>query len=201
VGRDRAAHDATPGIPEHEEPEVSLVTAGGEYDVLGFDFDEISPEDREAVLTAYPRIDFKESIIQAFADGFADKPDTTFGTMNAACSPRSCPDTCALTRRDHRWLQAQHLIRLRPRPNANDRAWRSGAREPVSTPAELDRSFASMARPGWDSETDIAPVGPAALRRPRRRAAPGPNGGRHEHDAASDRARRYAPARRRHPGC
>jgi hypothetical protein len=83
VGRDRAAHDATPGIPEHEEPEVSLVTAGGEYDVLGFDFDEISPEDREAVLTAYPRIDFKESIIQAFADGFADKPDTTCGTMNA----------------------------------------------------------------------------------------------------------------------
>jgi GTP cyclohydrolase I len=39
------------------------------------------------------------------------------------------------------------------------------------------------------------------LRRPRHRAAPGPNGGRHEHDAARDRVRRYVPARRRHPGC
>jgi hypothetical protein len=59
------------------------VTAGVEYDVLGFGFDEISPETRDAVLATYPRIDFKESIIQAFAEGFGDRPDTTFGTMNA----------------------------------------------------------------------------------------------------------------------
>jgi hypothetical protein len=32
------------------ESEVALVTAGVEYDVLGFGFDEIPPEDREAVL-------------------------------------------------------------------------------------------------------------------------------------------------------
>jgi HD domain len=80
---DAIALHTTPGIPEHKEPEVALVTAGVEYDVLGFGFDEITPETRHAVLTAYPRIDFKESIIQAFADGFGDKPDTTFGTMNA----------------------------------------------------------------------------------------------------------------------
>jgi hypothetical protein len=29
--------------------------------------------------------------------------------------------------------------------NGNDRAWRSGAREPFSTPPVLDRSFGSMA--------------------------------------------------------
>ena len=80
---DAIALHTTPGIPEHKEPEVTLVTAGVEYDVLGFGFDEIASEDREAVLAAYPRIDFKESIIQAFADGFAEKPETTFGTMNA----------------------------------------------------------------------------------------------------------------------
>jgi HD superfamily phosphodiesterase len=80
---DAIALHTTPGIPEHKEPEVALVTAGVEYDVLGFGFNEIAPEDREAVLGAYPRIDFEESIIQAFADGFADKPETTFGTMNA----------------------------------------------------------------------------------------------------------------------
>ena len=83
IAWDAIALHTTPGIPEHKEPEVALVTAGVEYDVLGFGFDEIAPEDRDAVLAAYPRIDFKESIIRAFADGFADKPDTTFGTVNA----------------------------------------------------------------------------------------------------------------------
>jgi HD superfamily phosphodiesterase len=50
---DAIALHTTPGIPEHKEPEVALVTAGVEYDVLGIDFDEISPEDRDAVLAAY----------------------------------------------------------------------------------------------------------------------------------------------------
>ncbi len=53
--------------------------------------DEISPHDRQAVLAAYPRIDFKEAIIQAFADGFADKPGTTFGTMNAEVLAEELP--------------------------------------------------------------------------------------------------------------
>ncbi len=37
----------------------------------------------DALRVAYPRVDFKESIIQAFADGFAHRPETTDGTMNA----------------------------------------------------------------------------------------------------------------------
>jgi HD domain len=53
---DAIALHTTPGIPQHK--------------------------DRDAVLAAYPRVDFKESIIQAFADGMAHRPDTTFGTMN-----------------------------------------------------------------------------------------------------------------------
>ena len=80
---DAIALHTTPGIPEHKEPEVALVTAGVELDVMGFGYDDISAEDREAVLAAFPRVDFKESIIQAFADGFADRPETTDGTMNA----------------------------------------------------------------------------------------------------------------------
>jgi HD superfamily phosphodiesterase len=100
---DAIALHTTPGIPEHKEPEVALVTAGVEYDVLGFGFDEISPEDRGAVLAAYPRIDFKESIITAFAEGFADKPDTTFGTVNADVLVEKLPgyerpDFCAIIR-------------------------------------------------------------------------------------------------------
>jgi HD superfamily phosphodiesterase len=100
---DAIALHTTPGIPEHKEPEVALVTAGVEYDVLGFGFDEIAPEKRDAVLAAYPRIDFKESIIQAFADGFASRPETTFGTMNADVLEEKLPgyarpNFCAIIR-------------------------------------------------------------------------------------------------------
>ena len=80
---DAIALHTTPGIPEHMEPEVALVTAGVELDVLGIGYDDIAAEDREAVLAAYPRVHFKESIIQAFADGMAHRPETVFGTMNA----------------------------------------------------------------------------------------------------------------------
>jgi len=47
--------------------------------------------------------------------------------------------------RDHQRLQAEHLILLRPRPNGNDRASRSRAREPFSTLPVLGRSFGSVA--------------------------------------------------------
>jgi HD superfamily phosphodiesterase len=80
---DAIALHTTPGIPQHKEPEVALVTAGVEFDVLGFGYDDIAAEDRDAVLDAFPRVDFKEAIIQAFADGMAHRPDTTFGTVNA----------------------------------------------------------------------------------------------------------------------
>ena len=80
---DAIALHTTPGIPQHKEPEVALVTAGVELDVLGLGFDDIPADDREAVLVAYPRVDFKESIIQAFADGIMHKPETAFGNVKA----------------------------------------------------------------------------------------------------------------------
>jgi HD superfamily phosphodiesterase len=100
---DSIALHTTPGIPQHKEPEVALVTAGVELDVLGFGYDDISTEDREAVLAAYPRVDFKESIIQAFADGMAHRPETVFGTMNADVLVEKLPgyeppNFCALIR-------------------------------------------------------------------------------------------------------
>ena len=73
----------TPGIPEHMEPEVALVTAGVEYDVLGIGYHDIGVRARAEVTTRHPRPDFKSQILQTFTDGMADKPDTTFGTVNA----------------------------------------------------------------------------------------------------------------------
>jgi hypothetical protein len=72
----------TPEIPRYKQPEVQLVTMGVEYDVLGLHFDELSAQQREAVLAAHPRIDFKTGIVAAFSGGMRDKPDTAFGTMN-----------------------------------------------------------------------------------------------------------------------
>jgi hypothetical protein len=74
----------TPGVPEHLRPNVALVTAGVEMDVLGINYAQFSEEQREVVTHAHPRgEDFKACILCAFADGFRHKPDTTFGTVNA----------------------------------------------------------------------------------------------------------------------
>jgi hypothetical protein len=80
---DAIALHTTPEIPWHKRPEVALVQGGVEVDVIGEGRDEIPPGDRDAVLAAYPRVDFQRGIVRAFADGFAHKPATTFGTMNA----------------------------------------------------------------------------------------------------------------------
>lgn len=72
----------TPEIPMHLAPEVGVVTLGVETDVLGLDLDEISDQDRKAVVEAHPRPDFKRQILHAFNEGMADRPETTFGTMN-----------------------------------------------------------------------------------------------------------------------
>ncbi|HVX12982.1 MAG TPA: HD domain-containing protein [Pirellulales bacterium] len=79
---DAIALHTTPEIPWHKQPEIALVTAGVEADVLGDGLDEIPIAAREAIIAAYPRTNFKQGIVQAFADGFAYKPATAFGTMN-----------------------------------------------------------------------------------------------------------------------
>jgi hypothetical protein len=65
------------------EPEVALVTAGVETDVLGLGYADLDPADIDAVTAAHPRPNFKREILAAFTDGFAGRPDTTFGTVNA----------------------------------------------------------------------------------------------------------------------
>ncbi len=88
---DAIALHTTPETPWHKRPEIALVTGGVEADVLGDGLDEIAPGDRDAVLAAHPRIDFKRGIVQAFSDGFAHKPMSTFGTMNSDVLERTLP--------------------------------------------------------------------------------------------------------------
>jgi hypothetical protein len=72
----------TPGVPEFLDPEIALVTAGVETDVLGLGRSDLSSDAIEAVTAAHPRPDFKNRILRAFNDGMKHRPDSTFGTMN-----------------------------------------------------------------------------------------------------------------------
>jgi hypothetical protein len=81
----------TPEVPRYKQPEVRLVTLGVEYDVLGLHFDELSAQQREPVLAAHPRTNFKTGIVEAFSAGMRDKPETTFGTMNTDVLEETVP--------------------------------------------------------------------------------------------------------------
>jgi len=99
----------TPGIPQFMAPEIALVTAGVEMDVLGINYDHFSDTEREAVVQQHPRpAQFKEEIIQAFYDGIKNKPDTTFGNVKADVIADKQPDFspmnfCSVIRQS-RWV-------------------------------------------------------------------------------------------------
>ena len=73
----------TPNVPEFLDPEIALVTAGVETDVLGIDRDALSPQALEAVTAAHPRPDFQRRIRRAVNDGNKHRPHSTFGNVNA----------------------------------------------------------------------------------------------------------------------
>ena len=73
----------TPNIPEFLEPEIALVTAGVETDVLGIGRDDLPAAALDAVTAAHPRPDFKSRILQAFTIGNVHRPRSTFGNVNA----------------------------------------------------------------------------------------------------------------------
>ncbi|MFJ2650381.1 HD domain-containing protein [Streptomyces sp. NPDC087420] len=81
----------TPEIPGHMEPEVALVTAGVEFDVLGMGLDVVPQEVRAEVVAAHPRPDFKRRILQAFTEGIEHRPQTAFGNVKADVLARFSP--------------------------------------------------------------------------------------------------------------
>jgi hypothetical protein len=93
----------TLGVVDYLQPEVQLVQFGAGCDVVGRGFDEVPSAQRDEVLAAHPRTGFKDGMVDAFYDGFKDKPETTYGTMNAdiveAKDPSYVrPSMCALIR-------------------------------------------------------------------------------------------------------
>src|SRR5579885_1960640 len=81
----------TPGITHHMRPEVALLYLGVGLDVLGKGFEQFPSELRDEIVARYPRKHFKESFLRAYFDGFAHKPATTYGTVNARFCERFIP--------------------------------------------------------------------------------------------------------------
>lgn len=81
----------TPGIPQYMRPEVALLASGVGLDVLGRGFDEFPSDVREQIVANYPRKHFKKGFIEEYFAGFAHKPATTYGTVNAGVYERHVP--------------------------------------------------------------------------------------------------------------
>ena len=81
----------TPGVTQYMRPEIALLYSGVGLDVLGKGFDQFPSELRDEIVARYPRKHFKESFLRAYFEGFAHKPGTTFGTVNAGVCERFIP--------------------------------------------------------------------------------------------------------------
>ncbi|WP_030988617.1 HD domain-containing protein [Streptomyces sp. NRRL WC-3744] len=73
----------TPGIPGRLGPEIAATTYGVLTDAIGWGMDRLEGDQMDEIVAAHPRGDFKKEFLQAFLDGLKDRPDTTYGTMNA----------------------------------------------------------------------------------------------------------------------
>lgn len=85
---DTIALHTTIGIAEHKENEVALMYSGVGLDVMGKGYENLSTANREEIVAAFPRNDFKNKIIPTFFSGFEHKTETTFGNIKA--------DVCAV---------------------------------------------------------------------------------------------------------
>jgi HD domain len=72
----------TRGVPQYMRPEIALTNAGTRLDVVGIGYNEYTSEQREQVIAAFPRGDFKNEMIQVQTRSALKKPQTTFGTVN-----------------------------------------------------------------------------------------------------------------------
>ncbi|MET7690286.1 HD domain-containing protein [Streptomyces sp. NPDC005483] len=73
----------TPGIPGRMDPEVAATNYGVLTDAVGWGLDGLERDQTDEIVAVHPRDDFKKEFLQAFVDGLKDRPDTTYGTVNA----------------------------------------------------------------------------------------------------------------------
>ncbi|MGW2964555.1 HD domain-containing protein [Streptomyces sp. NPDC001220] len=73
----------TPGIPGRMGPEAAATNYGVLTDAVGWGLERLNGGRVDEIIAAHPRGQFKEGFLQAFVDGLKNRPDTTYGTVNA----------------------------------------------------------------------------------------------------------------------
>ncbi|WP_197025395.1 HD domain-containing protein [Nocardioides sp. URHA0032] len=73
----------TPGVPARMAPEIAVTHLGVLVDAIGLGLDSMDADAVAEVVAAHPRGDFKNGFLQAFVEGLAHRPDTTYGTVNS----------------------------------------------------------------------------------------------------------------------
>ncbi|MFJ4843910.1 MULTISPECIES: HD domain-containing protein [unclassified Streptomyces] len=81
----------TPGIPSRMGPVTAAMNYGVLTDVLGWGLDRLDAGQVDEIVAAHPRGEFKKGFLQAFVDGLKNRPDTTYGTINADILERFVP--------------------------------------------------------------------------------------------------------------
>jgi hypothetical protein len=60
-------------------------------DAVGIGLDEVAAEQVDEITAAHPRGDFKREFLQTTYAGLKNRPDTTYGTINADVLERFMP--------------------------------------------------------------------------------------------------------------
>jgi hypothetical protein len=82
----------TPGIPDRMGPEIAATYLGVLTDVVGIGLDGLHADQITEILAIHPRGDFKNEFLQAYFNGFKDRPETTNGTVNSDVLEHFLPD-------------------------------------------------------------------------------------------------------------
>ncbi|UPG88072.1 HD domain-containing protein [Luteibacter aegosomaticola] len=77
---DAIALHSSIGIAGYKEPEIALVHMGSHLDVLGFHYDELTPQVIDDTLQLYPRVGFPAAFQAALAEVVRKKPMLAAGT-------------------------------------------------------------------------------------------------------------------------
>jgi hypothetical protein len=78
---DAIALHTTPTLALHKEPEVVMTHSGIAVDVLGAGLDRIPQEKQRAILTAFPRLAFKDEFKGCLCNVVRQKPMTTIDNI------------------------------------------------------------------------------------------------------------------------
>jgi hypothetical protein len=78
-------------------PEIALTNAGVLVDVVGVGYDAYTPEQRDQVIAAFPRGDFKNEFIEVQTCSALKKPQTTSARSISISSNTAIPASASRT--------------------------------------------------------------------------------------------------------